>query len=283
MKIVQGDQVAPEPAVRHRGGSLQARILLEGTPGTPGNFQLSLGITGSDFISPRHRHNFEQYRVVLQGEFDFGRDGKMTPGMVAYFPEGVYYGPQCSADDTVAAVLQFGGVSGNGYLSADEVNAGMTALQRDGEFEKGVYCRREGAEGKKNQDAFEAIWEYVNGKPVSYVAADYAGPVLVDPAESRWQPAAPGVAEKPLHNFQDRQTSIRLLQLAPDASFTVQGRGIFLVLSGTGQVDDTTARKQTAFSLEAGETTVLRANDDLTVLHYALPVLNEQTNAMTAE
>jgi mannose-6-phosphate isomerase-like protein (cupin superfamily) len=283
MKIVQGDQVQPEPAVRHRGGSLQARILLEGTPGTAGNFQLSLGITGSDFISPRHRHNFEQYRVVLNGEFDFGRDGKMTPGMVAYFPEGVYYGPQSSADDTVAAVLQFGGVSGNGYLSADEVNAGMTALQRDGDFENGVYRRRDGAEGKKNQDAFEAIWEYVNGKRVNYVTAAYDGPVMVNPADHRWLPASPGVAEKPLHHFQDRHTAIRLLQLAPDASFTVHGRGIFLVLSGTGQVDQTQARKQTAFSLEAGETAVLRANDDLTALHYALPVLAERTNAMAAE
>ena len=132
MRIVQGDQVAPEPAVRHRGGTLQARVLLEGTPCTLGNFQLSLGATGEDFLSPRHRHNFEQYRTVLEGRFDFGQDGFMTEGMVGYFPEGVYYGPQSSSDNTIAAVLQFGGVSGSGYLSAREVNAGMEELKQFG-------------------------------------------------------------------------------------------------------------------------------------------------------
>ena len=165
MRIVQGDQVQPQPAVRYRPGSLTACILLEGTPGTPGNFQLSLGITGADFLSPRHRHNFEQYRCVLQGGFDFARDGKMQPGMVGYFPEGVYYGPQSSAEDTVAAVLQFGGVSRNGYLGAAEVNAGMAALQQHGVFEKGIYRRTGPDTGHRSQDGFEAIWEHVNRRP----------------------------------------------------------------------------------------------------------------------
>jgi len=278
MQIVQGDQVAPEPAVRHRGGALNARILLEGRVGSPGNFQLSLGLTGSDFISPRHRHNFEQYRIVLEGSFDFGRDGTMTPGMVAYFPEGVYYGPQKSADHTVAAVLQFGGVSGNGYLSAAQVSDGMTALMVDGDFEKGIYRRREDVPGRRNQDAFEAIWEYVKGRKMTYPESNFAGPAMIDPALVDW--AAVGganlVHEKALASFSSAQTGVRLLRLAPDGALSVQGRGVFLVLSGSGTVAGQPARRLTAFELEAAEDVALTADEEMTVVHYALPVLAEE-------
>ncbi len=278
MQIVQGDQVAPEPAVRHRGGALNARILLEGRVGAPGNFQLSLGLTGSDFISPRHRHNFEQYRVVLEGRFDFGRDGVMTPGMVAYFPEGVYYGPQNSADDTMAAVLQFGGVSGNGYLSAAQVSDGMTALMVDGDFEKGVYRRREHVPGRRNQDAFEAIWEYVKGRKMTYPESGFAGPVISDPALLEWAAVAgaDGVWEKAMGRFAEAQTAVRLLRLAPGAALGVRGRGVFLVISGSGAVAGQTARRLTAFELEAGEEAALAATVEMTVVHYALPVFDEQ-------
>src|SRR5262245_28001226 len=82
---------------------------------------------GRRFNSPRHRHNFEQIRYQLEGVLDYGRDGKLTAGMVGYFPEAVYYGPQ-SQDPSISCktiVLQFGGASGSGYLSQAEVQAGM--------------------------------------------------------------------------------------------------------------------------------------------------------------
>jgi hypothetical protein len=273
MKIVQGDQVAPEPAVRHRGGGLQARILLEGTPGTLVNFQLSLGATSADFISPRHRHNFEQYRVVLDGRFDFGQDGVMTEGMVGYFPEGVYYGPQSSANNTLAAVLQFGGMSGGGYLSAQEVNAGMEELKQVGEFQKGVFRRREGVPGRKNQDAFEAIWEFVNGRPIIYPLSSYAGPAMMNPANLPWMPVdgAAGVSEKRLGSFAENRTGVRMLNLGGGASFEASGRGIYLVLSGAGTVAGEKLRRLTAFYVDAGETAALTAGELTFVLHYGLP------------
>jgi hypothetical protein len=276
MRVVQGDQVQPQPAVRYRPGSLTACILLEGTPGTPGNFQLSLGITGADFLSPRHRHNFEQYRCVLQGGFDFARDGKMRPGMVGYFPEGVYYGPQSSAEDTVAAVLQFGGVSGNGYLGAAEVNAGMAALQQHGVFEKGSYHRTGPDTGQRSQDGFEAIWEHVNRRPITYSASGAAAPVLRDPAEMEWSavPGAPGVRQKSLADFPAAQTGARLLKLEPGAGFTLHGRGVFLVISGAGQAAETPVRRLTAFDLEPAEAARLTATEELTLLHYILPDLS---------
>ncbi len=274
MKIVQGDQIAPEPAVRHRGAGLEARILLEGTAGSAGNYQLSLGQTGEDFKSPRHRHNFEQYRIILDGSYDFSRDGLMTQGMVAYFPEGVYYGPQSSTDKTLAAVLQFGGTSGSGYLSAEQVGAGMEELQAVGQFEKGVFRRNADVPGRKNQDAFEAIWEHVNGRPMSYPESSFSNPVMMDPGKSEWAAVAEGVAEKRLGRFAASDTGVRLVKLQPGTATSIAGRGLLLVLSGTGHAGGQTLRHLTAIELQAGDSVALRAEAETVLVHYELPLLD---------
>ena len=121
MKIVQGDQLEWVRGLEYRGGTFHYRNLMEGTPGTIDNFQLSMGRNDKDFVSPRHRHNFEQFRFQLEGDLNFARDGKMTPGMLGYFPEGASYGPQTSEATAMTIVLQFGGPSGSGYLSRKEV------------------------------------------------------------------------------------------------------------------------------------------------------------------
>ena len=67
--------------------------------------------------------------------------------MVGYFPEGMAYGPQSQdPDDTpMTVVLQCAGASGGGYLSRNEVKAGMEALQEFGTFEGGVFRRQAGS------------------------------------------------------------------------------------------------------------------------------------------
>ena len=114
MKIEQGDELQWERGLEHRGGMFHFRNLMEGEPGTIDNFQLSMGRASGDFYSPRHHHNFEQIRFQLEGEADFARDGKMTQGMVGYFPEGAFYGPQTQAPGSapITIVLQMGGASG---------------------------------------------------------------------------------------------------------------------------------------------------------------------------
>ena len=112
MKIVQGDELERVRGLEYRGGTFHFRNLMEGTSGTIDNFQLSMGRNDKDFVSPRHRHNFEQFRFQLEGDLNFARDGIMTPGMVGYFPEGTSYGPQTSEATATTFVLQFGGSSG---------------------------------------------------------------------------------------------------------------------------------------------------------------------------
>src|SRR5262252_9483264 len=120
MRIVHGDQVEEKIRIhQHRQGMFRHRTVAAGEPGTPGNFILELVRTTDDFFSPRHKHNFDQFRYQLEGEFDFDRNGKMTPGTIGYFPEGTPYGPQSSSVSSLTLVLQFGGASGNGYMTQE--------------------------------------------------------------------------------------------------------------------------------------------------------------------
>jgi hypothetical protein len=65
-------------ATQLRQGVIKAYRLIEGEPGL-GNFALRLVNIAGDFLSPRHRHNFDQFRMQLEGTYDYGPDGKFTP------------------------------------------------------------------------------------------------------------------------------------------------------------------------------------------------------------
>ena len=188
MNIVQGDEVEWKRGLQHRGGTFHYRHLLEGQPGTVGNFHLGIGQQDGDFVSPRHRHNFDQFRYQLEGVSNFDRNGKMAAGTLGYFPEGAAYGPQSSEGRSVTAVLQFGGASGNGYLSPREVAAGTEELKKFGTFEGGIFRRNDDGEGRRNSDAYQAIWEHVHGRRMDYPKPRYRDPIMVDPQNYDWLP-----------------------------------------------------------------------------------------------
>ena len=48
MKIVHVDEVPLLRGLEHRGGTFHSRTLVEGQPGTPGNFKFSLSWLGTD-------------------------------------------------------------------------------------------------------------------------------------------------------------------------------------------------------------------------------------------
>ena len=153
MKIVQGDQIEWVRGLEHRGGTFHFRHLIDGEPGTIGNFSLSMGRNDKDFVSPRHRHNFDQFRFQLEGDLNFARDGKMTPGMVGFFPEGASYGPQTSEATAMTIVLQFGGASGDGYMSEEQFQKGLAELKEQGTFNDGVFTREKPGGGRTSSSA----------------------------------------------------------------------------------------------------------------------------------
>lgn len=278
MKIVQGDEIALKRGLEHRGGTFHFRLLLEGEPGTPDNFQLSLGQMGGDFFSPRHRHNFEQIRFQVEGSLDYGRDGKLTAGMVGYFPEGMSYGPQSQdpEETPMTAVLQCGGASGSGYLSRNEAKAAMDELADSGTFADGVFRRNDGVEGKRNMDGYQAIWEHRNQRPMVYPKPRYGHPVFMDPAHYAWLPVdgADGVSEKPLGVFSECRTAAGFVKLAPGAVYQAAGRAIYFVVSGTGKIADQPFRRFTTLLVERGETASFSAGGTAEILRMGLPDLS---------
>jgi hypothetical protein len=285
MKIVQHDEVPLVRGLEHRGGTFHSRTLVEGTPGTPGNFKFSLSRLGTDYSGPRHRHNFDQYRFMLEGESDYGQDGPLKAGMLGYYPEGVHYGPQVNKTEIFTAVLQFGGASGSGYLLPREVKAGMEELKKFGEFKDGIFHHRDGIPGKRNMDAYQAIWEHVHGREMVYPKGRYDAPIFADSDNYDWAPVrgVSGASEKLFGVWTERRTEAGLIRLEPGTSYEVHGRGVYLVLSGAGECEGKPLKQYTTVFVDYGERTVLHASAPTEFLHYGLPDLSDmQTLANTS-
>jgi hypothetical protein len=281
MKIVQIEDVPLKRGLEHRGGTFHSRTTVEGTPGTPGNFKFSLSELGTDYSGPRHRHNFDQLRYMLEGESDYG-DGSLRAGQLGYYPEGVAYGPQVNKTPIRCAVLQFGGASGSGYLLPSEVKAGMEELKAFGEFSDGVFHRREDVPGKRNMDAYQAIWEHVHKREMVYPKGRYGAPIFMDGTHYDWVKVqgARGVFEKLFGVWTERRTQAGLLRLDEGAEHDVRGRGIYFVLSGTGACNGKDLKQHTTLFLEHGERAKLQANQRLEILHYGLPDLSDMEAAI---
>jgi hypothetical protein len=292
MQIVHGDEV---PVVGNAGagvrsGQVGKQFLLFGDPASPGNFKFGLFRQYGDFSSPRHRHNFCQFRVQLEGECDFAHDGKMTPGIIGYFPEGTSYGPQGpDIEASYVATLQFGGPSGQGLLTTKQLADAKSELLKIGVFENGVFRRNPGLPGKKNMDGFEAVWEQVNGRDLVYPAQQYNRPVLMNPKGYRWMPLkdSDGVEEKAFATFSDCKIRCSSYRLQPGAAFTAAGRGIFLVLSGRGSVEGQTFRRFTSVYLDSAETTQFKASEVSELLLLGMPdvalMMQDRPDAMASQ
>ena len=277
MKIVQGDEQPIVYGRNTRAGQLDKQYIITGEEGSPGNFVFGLYHQTGDFYAPRHRHNFDQWRFQIEGDVGFDRN-VMKPGILGYFPEGSYYGPNTGSSDTTGpntvALVQFGGPGGNGYMSQDQAYAAYAEMQKVGRFDQGVFYRNDGVPGKKTMDSFQATWEFANGRPMVYPRAQYSGQILMDTNNYRWMPldGAPGVEEKAYGTFTDCKIRSASYKLDPGATFTATGRGIYLVMNAArGTLEDQSYRQYTALYLEAGERATYRAGETTEILLLGLP------------
>jgi hypothetical protein len=271
MKHRRLEDTPPSERKNHiRQGHFQYWQLLEGEDGSANNFSLQFVRLGDDFYSPRHRHNFEQIRIQVEGTFDFGRDGAMSPGTVGYFPEGVPYGPQTVASPGGGVlVLQFAGISGNGYLSEAMQDRGSAELHARGAFRNGAFTRVDADGRRHNQDGFEAVWEHLMGRPISYPDSAYQAPIML-----RADDGTPG--ERILGDFQAADVTIRSVTMAPGATLAVAGPSILVALSGEGRAEGQPWSRLTAMAVEPGETVTVAADADSEMLVIRMPRLTAQ-------
>jgi len=274
MMIVQGDEQPILDSRTVRGGELRKQHLLVGEDLGPGNFFFVLAYQKGDFYSPRHHHNFDQFRYQIEGECSFGpTNGVMKPGTLGYFTEGSYYGPQTSEGANVVAVVQHGGPSGNGYLTQDELKEARQRMEKVGRFEKGIFYRNEGVPGKKALDSFQASWEFAKGRKMVYPKPQYADAIMMDTHNYRWMPldGSPGVEEKAYGTFTDCKIRTASYKLDPGATLTATGRGIYFVLNGKGTLEGGPFRKYTSLYLASGESAKFRADETSEILLLGLP------------
>ena len=283
MKIVHADEVPVTGSPKVRGGSghssqiLFDSDLLGRDPSRPDNFFMQISHVGEgQFKSPRHRHNFEQFRYMIAGEADYP-EGVMRDGTLGYFPEGAKYGPQEKLVGTVV-ILQFGGPSGSGFVDRKLMKAAFEEMKarNTGVYEDGTYYRNPGVEGPAEQDGNEAMIEWVRKRPMTYPEPQYATPILIHSEAFPWNPlpGCPGVAEKALGTFSSGKMRTARFRLDPGASLEASGRGAWLVLDGTGKAADGPYRKLSALYLEEGEAAIFTAETPSDILLLGLPAMS---------
>ncbi len=259
-----------------RSGANGDKLLLAGVEGSPNNYKLTLGSVVSEYTTPRHRHNFDQLRYPISGDYVYAKEKAIPPRWVGYFPEGAYYGPQTQKQNLVLLTLQWGGASGNGYMSKRERQSAYTTLSQKGRFEKGIFSYVDDQGQVHNQDSFEAMWEQANGRKIKYPEPRYDC-LVMNPESFRWveRPGAPRVATRQLGSFTERDTQIGFVRLDSGAAFDFAGTGATVLLFVTrGQIEfgGKTYPEHTSFEITHEDASaIISASDESEILRVQLP------------
>lgn len=280
MRIVHDKDVPFKvTATKHREPNIEFKRLLQGVPGSKHNYEFSLARSPGRFKSPRHRHNFDQIRLCLEGRFGDGKDLDLHPGQVGYYGEGTYY--SIDSTDSLVVLLQFGGANGDGFTHYSQLFRAYEEMIKLGEFRDGVFYRHQRSNlppgVKANQDGYEALWQHIHGKPVVYPKPRYPNPVIMNPDNAGWlaDPDQPGVERCTLGIFTERLIEIAMAKVAAGSAFieaAPRAPRLFYILEGEATLDDGQAlHKGTAIELSAGEEMRGRATADLRIYAITLP------------
>ncbi len=288
MRTISSDELKWIPYPGQRASVTEMQPLFQGDPDAPDNFEMYMiryGEGGSH--SPRHRHNFEQFRWAFEQPLNYGPNQDIPPGCLAYFPEGAYYGPQTNKHGSVMLIVQFGGASGQGYMDVQKLKRGTQELKAKGDFVRGVYTWTDDAGKKHNQDAYEAVWEHMSGRPLQYPRPRYSAPVLIEPDAFEWLPVAgaTGVAMRRFGIFNERGTSAFQLRIAAGATFAWPAQSavrLVYVLSGQLGVAGMNFPAKSSMALASRETADFRAIDEAVLLVFTMPNFHDAATGLAA-
>ncbi|MDX2141834.1 MAG: hypothetical protein SFV19_00640 [Rhodospirillaceae bacterium] len=279
MIIVHAETAEKRGSSPHRPGGISFISLLKGEEGSPDNFELALLDIGPEYHAPRHRHNFDQIRVMLGGDFEWAPDRPQRQGTIGYFCEGTYY-TQRGINQNLTLLLQCGGASGEGYMSARQLADGIAALTaRGGSFTDGVYTWID-ADGKKhNRDAYQAVWEFNFKRTLVYPRPRFELPVIFDPAGMAGLTAGPGVTEKDMGRLNERGLAVKTLFCAQGAGVALgneRHKTLLYVDSGNGSVASHAYKSGSAIQLAAGEKIRLSVEENTQLYVFELPEFSRQ-------
>lgn len=263
--------------VPQRGGKMAHKRLFDGVEGTPDNYSFVLADESNEYVSPRHRHPWDQVRVCLAGAIPIGRTATVEAGEIAYFPEGVAYGPQEGGVDRLVLLLQFGGASGLGFLSFEQVSKARDELAEAGSFEQGVYVRHSPGPGERaKQDGYEAVWEHVTGERLEYPEGITRAPIVLRPPAFPWATEG-GVSRRVLGTFEPRGLSLDVWRITAGDRLTLSPgdrRQFAFVSEGSGQIAGTPYDGHAAARLEPGATAQVEAATDTELVTITVRTLS---------
>jgi len=280
-EIIHGNELEYKAlGFKHRVGEPEFKYLFRGQDGTPENYMLALG-RQRKFFSPIHKHNFDQFRFAYQGDFSIAENMVIKEGELCYHPEGVEYGSQVDEEDGtdhILLILQFGGTSGQGYLSYDQLLSVQSDLKNYGKFEGGKFHSASGGEPK---DGFEATWEHFNKRKLEYPKPRYTKPILIKPENFSWRNvgnrgSVGAVYKKHLGTFTERAVVAQLLKVEGGGELKlepVDGFQLLFINKGEGKVEDKDLVKESAFRLTRGQEAILSSDSTLEALHLVVPAL----------
>jgi hypothetical protein len=179
--------------------------------------------------------------------------------------------------DPVVMAVQSTGVSGEAFMSYDQLRSGGKSLvERGGSFEgDGVYVWTDENGQRRQKDSFEAIWEHMLKRPIHYDPPRYDEPVIMTLESYQYRPTtSAGVQKKFLGVFTEGQTELCMYKLEPGATLTLTGddRPVMLfTTSGTIRVDGQDWPDYTAVGLDVDESGMLEAVDGVEFVCYAMP------------
>ena len=269
-----------------RGKEREFKTLLTGEEGALDNFRLYFVRQLGAVDIPRHKHNFDQIRVCLEGgPQNFGAGKWIAPGELAYFPEGTAYGPEQSNTDRLSLTFQFGGASRNGFVGSKRLHEAMEEMKAYGTFEKGMFTRRTGQ--TRAQDSFEAIWEHLNNRELVYPRARYGEAILIKPQNFEWeaQRDQSGLAKKRLCVFSERQLSIEVVKVDAGGArdHSIARRRADRLRHAGRRCGQRRGVAQILGVLRATKSFVLSSQSGLEVLLVGLPIFAVQPSLMAAE
>ena len=196
------------------------------------------------YLSPRHRHTFQQVRFLVEGKMRYNKD-VYSAGDCLYIPEGAYYGPitpvekkDGGSEQMHFVDMQFEGPSGIPYPHPDAVVASQRALATTGKFEEGIYTF---ADGHK-RDAYEAILEHLTGQPVKYPPSRLDSYVVMRSGSFPWVPVAghKGLAQRHMGYFFECGPNVKMISLQAGAELPAgspDGHRALFLLSGDVHFD----------------------------------------------
>jgi len=274
LKIVHEDTAVRKGASAHRGGGVHFLSLLQGQENTPNNFHLTL-VYANDYVAPRHRHNFDQVRIVLDGAFGFDRDMVQEAGMLGYFTEGTYY-TQKSVGQSTTLLLQSGGASGAGYMSDTQLRTAVDNLKSKGEFNNGIFTWHDSKGKKHNKDGYEAAWELVRAQKINYSQPLFEQPILWRGNRFAWEPANhKGVEIRRFAEFTNKQLCLAQIRIKAGAKCSISSderETLLYCIDGKARIGSENLRAISSVHLLRGEHIQIHAHE--TTQFYVFGLMN---------